>query len=124
MREIKLRAWDKINNRFIYLTVHPTHIGWASPKYIAQGLLRGADDAVEGVGFAGIEGWQQLTGLKDYNKVDIWEGDILTCGHDSYPIFFDDGSWSVKKGVCFSSNESKHWKISGNICQNSDLIKT
>ena len=66
MREIKFRVWNKNRNMFI--------IDGMTPKEIQDDATQSAElpmmtdeDCV----------WQQYTGLKDKNDVEIYEGDIV-----------------------------------------------
>jgi uncharacterized phage protein (TIGR01671 family) len=64
MREIKFRAWDNENKKFVYARLEK--YGWTIQD---EGITRSVGELVED--------WQQYTGLKDKNGKEIYEGDIL-----------------------------------------------
>lgn len=70
MREIKFRAWDRVQKRFAGATLEGD--GWAI-----------GDDARE---FVELDAWEQFTGLLDKNGKEIWEGDVVVVPK-KYPFF-------------------------------------
>jgi len=78
MREIKFRAW---NSRERKMT---TPALWVNELNLPCNQLGSAPDTP----------LMQFTGLLDKNGVDIYEGDILLCKDDSFPVevkFHSDG---------------------------------
>ena len=104
-RENKFRAWDKINNQWIYSNV--LDIGkykdLIDPKKICE-----------------------FTGLKDRNGKEIYEGDILEWPHrkakDKRVIeYIDNGFWI--HGIRGFEMPAEHLReIIGNIHENPELI--
>lgn len=65
MREIKFKAWDREEKKFINCTLGQSE--QPTLQWIGNFL------------YADLEPWQQYTGLKDIDGKEIYEGDIV--GH-------------------------------------------
>ena len=90
MRELKFRAWDKVNKRFTtYFNL--TSQGYVKTAHIPYNLSKDVtEDYIV----------QQSTGLTDKNSFEIYEGDILRSDYrSSYELYKD------KKFVGWSEDE-------------------
>ena len=129
MREIKFRAWDKVDEIWCNYKIYDgrvyfldTDTGLWYTKYRDFDLM-------------------QYTGIKDINNVEIYEGDIVEISkeksylNDTAVVKFDKYSSSfvlvVQDDDCgyLSYNFSSHYdkiisyKIIGNIYENKDLLE-
>ena len=124
MKEIKLRAWDKVNARMVTVAVvHPG--GWMIDT---EGYMHAA----------GNYELVEYTGLKDKNGKEIYEGDVVQLGAYSncqkewlpthkceVKFTLEHGGYSVSTPYTdshFNDFEAKHCGIIGNIHENPDLI--
>jgi uncharacterized phage protein (TIGR01671 family) len=111
MREIKFRAWDKIN-KVMYSDVH-------EKDSFAEKLSRSNEYHI-----------MQFTGLKDKNGKEIFEGDVL-----SYPIPNDEMRgviiWGKYEYIVEYSYENADYiatigedgcEVIGNIYENPELV--
>lgn len=133
MREIKFRAWDKLNKR---MNLEVVGLHW-----VAKGGARGGDrlDAIEGLedthsrcdtqNFILL----QYTGLKDKNGKEIYEGDILKWGLGEDKAlttieFFDgafrfSGDQVVQEDECLGDyGFEQYGEVIGNIFENPELL--
>lgn len=128
-REIKFRVWDRKNNRFlINIETNRPHLIyfdlWDWSAYMSSYLIYPPSDEYV---------FQQYTGLKDKNGVEIYEGDILKC--KSFDGWFDKVGFYYNREVkhvtaCTGESEISGYlhvpvdkEVVGNIFENPELLK-
>lgn len=115
MREIKFRAWDKNNNKFVddITNVSIVHGMSEDDNYITE-QYSGLNDSKRTKEFPGGD--------------EIFEGDIVSINNDSsapWKVIFSNGSFDIVSGSTqkkLYNNNSIVEKI-GNIHQNPKLLK-
>ena len=114
MREIKFRAWDKINKDMVNIE---------SINFQERRVYR---DVVSYRDFNDIE-LMQYSGLKDMREKEIYEGDILfeSFGEEYFKVVFEDGSFRVEtEEYSLPLKEYAHiCEIIGNIYENPELME-
>ena len=137
MREIKFRVWDKEDERF----AKNSHLVFDFDGNIFN--LQTGEDEKELI-------LLQYTGLKDKNKKEIYEGDILRRpakdawekeNYECYEVFFHDGNEAGEhigfvmnrshyhgnmSGGCipgFLPRQTEKMEVIGNIYENKELLK-
>ena len=108
-REIKFRAW--FDNKMFYE-------GWNEDFFVTKELI-----------FRYEKDIMQFTGLKDKNGKEIYEGDIMSNGYDTFNIEFFDAKFhatfmpeskedKVKQGYDYFNT----MEVIGNIYENPELL--
>jgi len=123
MREIKFRAWDKINKRMLF-SLGDTEGTWWYPfgfemnsKYFQK----------RSYSYNCI--LMQYTGLKDKNGKEIYEGDIVR--HKDAPleictVIWDGGGFYARSNIedmFYSLTNKVLIEVIGNIYENPELLK-
>ena len=135
MREIKFRAWDNRENRWMTadeimerVLVNPSWDGkqFQIDEKSANGLARDIGYSFE---------LMQFTGLKDKNGKEIYEGDVVTWRimgiSRTAPIYYDEDQASFwmgndvtgQGGLILNDWMRGEYEVIGNIYENPDLLK-
>lgn len=106
-REIKFRAWDKKDKKFI------TDFTIAGDGYCAR-FSNISADIREGNDLIPM----QYTGLKDKNSKEIYEGDICKPQYRSGVHIVE---WDTNR-CCFNIGNYALWEVIGNIWESKHLL--
>lgn len=121
-REIKFRAWDKLNSKMLEVSTIDFRTMNVSYSYHSNGHRN--ESIVDPI-------LMQFTGLKDKNGKEIYDGDILESKGTRVKIIWSNkdfqgiGFWAIKAD---GDNEVNihhfvtYGEVIGNIYENPDLI--
>lgn len=122
-KEIKYRAWDKLNNRMVkvwgisFKAWKDDEINFVTVEY---------DDGTYQLSGTDVE-LLQFTGLLDKNGKEIYESDILFYQYEDIPYEYvkwdvDSGGWTTSENGLMAQDLTDNAEILGNIYENPELL--
>lgn len=136
MRDIKFRAWDSFNNRMIQndrilkiCFVRSNHIP-SLVVYSNRNIENHTEIREDDKQYCNEFELMQCTGLKDINKKEIYEGDIISFGDNKGVVFYKHAKFKVKyryyNCYCFDALSDVLYfnkvEVIGNIYENEEII--
>lgn len=117
-RQIKFRAWIPSSKEMINGGLMIGNFGEGEGSVVVDTRLQ------EGEALKGLI-WMQFTGLKDKNRKEIYEGDILKDIMGNWEVMFWRGAFGMELGdrktpLCI--NNMENYEIIGNIFENKKLL--
>lgn len=123
-REIKFRAWDKIEREMIDNLIswekngdisHDNHFNSDIPPF--RGYMWNSENLEI----------MQYTGLKDKNGEEIYEGDIIKVLNNLSYVYYDNGGFRtnilLKSSLMYLADNKVKIEIIGNIYENPELLE-
>lgn len=124
MREIKFRAWNKKFKEFKFMSLI-NYLG-------GRGIMDDWADSEHSV-------WEQYTGIKDKNSVEIYENDIVRVqshlykdhigviiwlqGASSFGISDNTNKFNIPRPLAIQMDGFLSYEVIGNIHENADLLE-
>lgn len=119
MREIKFKALLD-SGKWIYITIHPGHRKFegGSDQYVGTAKL--------------VTPWLQMTGLKDRNGQEIFEGDVLKTQsgdlinvgwHNTFASFCLNKRGWAHSHFFHEAVEAENCEVISNIHENKELLE-